>query len=250
MCTRAFTIVEVLVTVAVIAILVGLLTPAISRAGQGSRSIKCQSNLKQMAVAAQGYAAVYDNWPVAIRYASVGGVQHRLAWDWVTTATGQLVSPGLLWNFADNPDDVQQCPEFHGPSTFSGDPQTGYNYNTTYIGAEISQTGHVRRGTPPHTCSRSSSCVMFGDGGWKDGANKFMRAPLRSEGLTLPMLGLYSGGQAFRQAGHTNVAFVDGHIGTLNRAHEGNLATSSLLNQMDYPRNGFLSDDDSMYKPN
>jgi hypothetical protein len=46
------------------------------------------------------------------------------------------------------------------------------------------------------------------------------------------------------------VAFVDGHIGTLNRAREGNLATSSLLNQMDYPRNGFLSDDDSMYKPN
>lgn len=247
-----FTIVELLVVIAVISLIVGLLVPAMSSARATSRSAKCQLNLKQMAIAAQNYAAIYDAWPAAIRYENKNGVFQRVAWDWVTTFSNQVVSPGPLWAFTDNPDEVQQCPDCNLASTFGGDPFTGYNYNTTYIGAEapFPLTGwkSIRKGVPPHACARSSSCAMFGDGAWKGGANKFMRAPLNSEHQSLGII--YSGGQAFRHARWSNVAFVDGHVGSLNKPHAGALATPANLDQkMDYPRNGFLSDDDRLYDP-
>jgi prepilin-type processing-associated H-X9-DG protein len=247
---RAFSIVELVVVIAMTAALIGLLAPALSRAASGSRSGRCQSNLRQMAVAAHNYAAIYDVYPAAIRYEQVNGVLHNIAWDWVTTFSHHVVGPGALWSFTGNPNEVHQCPEFHGVSTF-GEPFTGYNYNTTYIGGEspFPQTGWtpMRRGVSPHACSQASRCAMFGDGGWKLGANKYMRAPMNSEGS---LNVVYSGGQAFRHSRATNIAFVDGHIGTAGTPHKGNLATPALLEQtMDYPGNGFLSDDDDAYDP-
>ncbi len=244
--------VEVVAVLAIIALLIGLLAPALSGARAGSRMLRCQSNLKQMAAAAHAYAAVYDRFPIAIRYENPGGSFRTIAWDWVTGPGGQVLSPGALWQFTDNPDDVQQCPDFNGPSTFSGDPHTGYNYNTTFLGgeAQFPQVGWtpVRPGIAPHHCNRGSQCAMFGDGGWRGGANKFMRGPMNSElvGLTT----VYAGGQAFRHRGATDFAFVDGHVGSTHDAKPGRLATPALLDQtMGYPRNGFLSDDDAFYDP-
>jgi prepilin-type processing-associated H-X9-DG protein len=207
-----------------------------------------------MAIACNNYAAMFDAFVPAVRYEMRSGTLHRIEWDWVTTFNNQLVAPGPLWNFTDHPGETQQCPEFTGSSNSGGDPFTGYNYNTTYIGGEglFPNLGwsHFRKGAPPHTCSRASSCAMFGDGGKKGGANKFMRAPLRSEGLGISLEAVYSGGQAFRHARATNIAFVDGHVGAVNKPRPGQLATPQLLNNfMDFPRNGFLSDDDRAYDP-
>jgi type II secretory pathway pseudopilin PulG len=249
---HAVTIIEIMAVIAVIALILGLLAPALSGAKASSRQTRCQSNLKQMATAAHAYATMYDAFPTAIRYENSGGVFRRIAWDWVTTFDGQVLSAGALWQFTSNPDDVQQCPEFEGSATFSGDPHTGYNYNTTYIGGEATfpQVGwnHVRQGIAPHHCHRGSRCAMFGDGGWKSGANKFMRAPLNSENVGLSAV--YAGGQAFRHRGTTCIAFIDGHIGATRDALPGVLATQSLLdNIMAFPRNAFLSDDDAFYDP-
>ncbi len=248
---NAFTIVEVLVLLGITAALVGLLAPALSGARAGSRAMRCQANLKQMAAAAQAYAALYDAFPVAIRYDNSAGSFRRVAWDWVTSGS-QVISPGALWGFANNPSEVQQCPDCESTSALGGDPYTGYNYNTTYVGGEATfpQVGWhaVRKGIPPHSCGRGYDCAMFGDGGWKGGANKFMRAPLNSEGLGLGTM--YAGGQAFRHRGATSIAFVDGHVGSTRDVFPGAHATDALLSQyMAYPRNGFLSNDDSMYDP-
>jgi len=236
----------------VITLLTGLLLPSLSAISAGGRALRCQSNLKQMAVAAQGYAAHWDAYPAALRYENKAGVFQRVAWDWVTTNSGQLISPGPLWNFADNPGEAQHCPDFEGKSTFTGDPQTGYNYNTSFIGAEAAFPSlgwnGIRRGVSPSACSRGCDCAMFGDGGWKSGANKFMRAPENHEGETLSAI--YSGGQAFRHRRTTNVAFVDGHVGVVHQAQRGIHHSPTLLSQfMNYPKNGFLSDDDRLYDP-
>ncbi len=62
---RAFTAVELLITVGVVAVLVALLFPALSRARSGARQIECAAGLRQQVVALHMYADAYAQLPVS-----------------------------------------------------------------------------------------------------------------------------------------------------------------------------------------
>ena len=92
-----FTLVELLVVIAVIGVLVGLTLPAVQSAREASRRVGCLNNLKQAGLAFHSYATSADAFPIG--YVAWGG------------SSGGGVAPGWSWAVAVLPQ-MEQGPAY------------------------------------------------------------------------------------------------------------------------------------------
>ena len=100
--TAGFTIIELLVVVAIIGVLVGMLLPAVQNAREASRRASCVNNLKQMGLAFHSYADSNGRFPASYGWndpaiADPAGSSwiYKKAWGWGAWLLPQLEEQGL-----------------------------------------------------------------------------------------------------------------------------------------------------------
>ncbi len=227
----AFSLIELMIVVAIISVLGSLILTAVGTARDSARRVKCVNNLRQMVIAATMYELDYGMYPPAFERDFETG--ETRTWE------------AILWD-ADAESRIQQCPSFHGEAMWEDDRYTGYNYNASYVGGTILRRGAtILPASKPSACriaiGNPSTCALFGDGEYECGANKFMRSPYPGDLDTDASLAL-GGTQGYRHRGKTNVGFADGHVESLKKIY-----TDSAAGGQPARGCGFLSPNNSLY---
>jgi prepilin-type processing-associated H-X9-DG protein/prepilin-type N-terminal cleavage/methylation domain-containing protein len=186
---RAFTLVELLVVIGIIAVLIGMLMPALGAARAQSRSVTCKSNVRMISMACLMYAQEYKKW---IGFTS--GIDRKV-----------LLYPYLqqgIKNTDLNERDVWFC-----PTNLRPDESASYGFNPTL---NYKKFGLIKKW--PET-------VALGDSGIND-----LRDPITSTHMYPPSAQPGTPGAPTpagigrpnpRHPNKTvNVGFVDGHVET------------------------------------
>jgi prepilin-type N-terminal cleavage/methylation domain-containing protein/prepilin-type processing-associated H-X9-DG protein len=104
----AFTLVELLVVISILAILIAMLLPALSGARQSAHRIVCLNNLKQLSLATAAYTQSYKYYPVCVPY-NANETWAKFLADKDAVKGKMLGVPVSLWPFHKD-EKIYNCP--------------------------------------------------------------------------------------------------------------------------------------------
>ncbi len=239
--SRAFTLVEVLVVAATVALLMGLLLPGLSGARRAGQGVACLSNLRQLQTANEVYANEHRGHyaPGAPDFAA-----NRTRWFGARAGASGAFSPsggplsGYLGPTADGPGarasgaGVRACPtaspllDASGAGAFAAFERASgaYGYNNAFVGTLRRPLGDAwvlvndRSGAPQHAFAQPGTTLAFGDSAMATPhliEYSFLEPPTRPDDPALALdasMHFRHGGARLAQA---QAAFLDGHARAL-----------------------------------
>jgi len=205
---HGFTLVELLVAVAIIALLIGILIPAVGKARSAAESAVCGSNIRQLALANLMYADSNEGRFVA---GAAKMFQNLHRWHGRRDNEDEPFDPtkGPLWSYIET-DKIKQCPSFEPPEDGFEPGNGGYGYNNEYVGRTSRDDSNGELGARRSTFARPSETVMFADAAMSKPPGhlieySFAEPPQFTWGPADPSI-------HFRHNGRTNAAWLDGHV--------------------------------------
>lgn len=235
----AFTLVELLVVIGIIALLIAILLPALNQAREQARSVACESNMKQLLLAFNMYVSEFKGStpifpPVPGTYPGTTGPTKSLAY--YTDGNGSLrYDEGALWpfvttNFRPNPNpsqpttplpalyNVMNCPTDVSPRLgYSQTRNFSYSWNAQFWCITGYNYGPVIDPGDSRAVSRFNQI--------KEPAHKIILEEEVAPNDGWSVIGLGGGNTAdtpaFRHLHRGNWGFADGHVETLFPADLG-----------------------------
>jgi prepilin-type N-terminal cleavage/methylation domain-containing protein/prepilin-type processing-associated H-X9-DG protein len=200
-----FTLIELLVVIAIIAILAAMLFPVFMSARESARKATCQSNLRQIGIAAQMYTQNFDETMPYSGTGPRGGDLTGLLNPYIKQGAGQGI-----W----------RCPS-HAAFPPDGSFTTSYGYNWQYLLVEgpdyphSDWNGFSNSGVHLSFLARPAETLMFVDHSGPAENPILWSYVVRPGDRTDPYNQSGMGRPHFRHQGQANVLFCDGHVKTM-----------------------------------
>jgi len=233
---RAFTIIELLIVIAIISILAAILFPVFAQVREKARQTSCASNLKQIGLAALMYDQDYDDTVVPYE---IGADVHNSYVTWWGTQKGAPavyeMRGGLLEPYMKS-SPIQACPSFD-PAISTKVGLTGYGYNVDFLAPyptplRVDKNGnYIEVPVKLSQIQVTAMTVLMADAAQlyptgKLGADPWLDEPSKSGKTKAGTYPIYHA----RHQGYGNVLWVDGHIKAMRPAYDKVLPKYQAVN--------------------